>query len=157
MELLNLGATPEGKDSRARTPLHACVFAAMTGTYMHTFDCTSEMCVLGDIWPKTRTQFPFNFISILLSRGASLDARDHKGLTPLEYALEKSSKNATRAAKIELRTRNVVRLVLLLMCSAGGGFTSPPEDVKRKLVGKLGVEILAPEDPLKAKLESERD
>ncbi|KAK0755100.1 hypothetical protein B0T18DRAFT_386864 [Schizothecium vesticola] len=152
VELLNRGATPGGKDSRARTPLHACVFAAMTGSYPHTFDSTNEICVLGDKWPETRTQFPFHFISILLSRAASLDARDHKGLTPLEYALEKSSKNATRAAKIEVRARNVVRLVLLLVRSASGGLTSPPEDVKRRLVGKLGVEILAWEDPLKARL-----
>lgn len=108
MELLNRGAMPEGKDSRLCTPLHACIFAARTGRYQHTFDSTDREKLYGKPaggWPKPGTQFPFNFITILLSRGASLDARDHQGLTPLEYALEKTSKLASRVAKIQARTR----------------------------------------------------
>lgn len=145
VELLNMGANVGGSDDQARTPLHACIFEAMTGQHNHTFEFT------GNGFREAREQFPFNLIQSLLVRSASLELRDRSGKTPLDYVLEPGSEDP---ATIKARATNVARLVLLQVWSVGRGFTSPSEDVKRRLVDRLGVEILAPEDPLKAKLES---
>lgn len=143
VELLNMGANVGGSDDQARTPLHACIFEAMTGEHPHA---------TGNGFREAREQFPFNLIQSLLVRSASLELRDRSGKTPLEYVLEPGSEDP---ATIKARATNVARLVLLQVRSVGRGFTSPSKDVKRRLVDRLGVEILAPEDPLKAKLESE--
>lgn len=100
VELLNMGANVGGSDDQARTPLHACIFEAMTGQHNHTFEFT------GNGFREAREQFPFNLIQSLLVRSASLELRDRSGKTPLDYVLEPGSGDP---ATIKARATNVAR------------------------------------------------
>lgn len=151
MELLRRGASPGGTDSRTRTPLHACIFAALhrvDNRYIMFHKLTKHGL------PKAATKYPFNLIDILLRRGASLDAQDYAGMTPLGYAYG-IGPGAQDPRAFRMHARDVARLVLLQAAGATGGFTCPSERIKTGLVRRMGVEVLAPEDPLKATLEGE--
>ncbi|KAK1830859.1 hypothetical protein QBC39DRAFT_434470 [Podospora conica] len=146
--LLNLGARPGQGDSEARTPLHACVFRAMAGVGWEMYD----------EWPR-ETRYPYTLIRELLERGASLDARDSEGLTPLDYVVLMQKAAADRVSgdyvedyvdAIEACARSVVRIILSMAWDAA---MCPSEANKRRMVDKLGVDILALLDPLRAELE----
>lgn len=154
--LLNIGATPHLADSQGRTPLHGCIFSSLSSPYDDDDDekwDDETAQIFSPSTPNRDRPFPYNVIAELVRRNGSLEAQDHEGRTPLDYALDKLN-------RIELDDQHgklmwaaswyawrVTKFTLKVAYECG---MCPSNAQKIKLMMRLGLDVVHPDDPLAA-------
>lgn len=150
--LLNIGATPHLADSRGRTPLHACVFSSLWSLDDDDEKWDDEtVLIFSPSIPHRDRPFPYSVIAELVARNGSLDARDDGGRTPLDYALDTWDKMELDDQQPDLAWAaswyawRVAKFTLKVAYECG---MCPSDAQKIKLMMRLGLDVLHPDDPL---------